>query len=131
MKIKIIGDSYALVSGKSEPGENGRLSLCVAGEENVASLSVNGRGFPVSGRVARVPVTAFATGSNRISLRRSDGRTVPCAGIRLTGGLFSPERAEIGDVIAACDKRFSALDAAVKELTARVKSLEEEFGILP
>ncbi|MBP5611102.1 MAG: hypothetical protein J6X72_07205 [Clostridia bacterium] len=130
MKIKTVGDSYALISGAADPGENGRIPLRVAGE-GIAALSVNGRGFPLIDGVARVPVTAFATGSNRISLRKADGRTVPCAGIRLTGGLFSPERAEIGDVVAACDKRFSALDAAVKELTARVRSLEEEFGILP
>ena len=131
MKIKIIGDSYALISGKSDPGENGFLSLNISGETTVGTLSVNGRAFPVSDGVCRVPVTAFQTGSNRISLRCPDGKTVPSEGIRLTSGLFSAAGAAIGDVIAACDKRFAALDASVKGLAARVKSLEEDFGILP
>lgn len=131
LKIKIIGDSYALISGNGDPGENGFLPLRLNGERTVGTLFLNGRAFPVSDGVCRVPVTAFQTGSNRVALRLSDGKTVPSEGIRLTGGLFSPAGAAIGDVIAACDKRFAALDAKIKELAARVGSLEEESGILP
>ena len=130
MKIKVIGDSYALISG-SDPGENGFLSLRVNGEESVATILVNGRAFPVSDGVCRVPVTAFLTGCNRLALRLPDGRSVPSEGIRLTGGIFSAAGAEIGDVIAACDKRFAAIEGRQKELAARVKALEEDFGILP
>ena len=131
LKIKIIGDSYALISGNGDPGENGFLSFRMNREGVVATLSVNGRAFPVSDGVCRVPVTAFLTGSNRIVLRRSDGRVVPSEGVRLTGGLFSPAGAKTEEVIAACDKRFAALDAKIEGLAARVKSLEEDFGILP
>ncbi|MBO4283258.1 MAG: hypothetical protein J5958_01420 [Clostridia bacterium] len=130
MKIKIIGDSYALISG-NDPGENGFLPLRLLGEEPVSTLTVNGRAFPVSDGVCRVPVTAFLTGSNRIALRLSDGRAVSSEGIRLTGGVFSAAGAELGDVIAACDKRFAAVDARQRELAARVKALKEDFGILP
>ena len=131
MKIRIIGDSYALVSGNGDPAESGFLSLRLCGEGTVGSLSVNGRAFPVSESVCRVPVTAFVTGAIRISLRRVDGWTIPSEGIRLTGGIFSPAGAEIGDVVAACDKRLSALAASLAALSARVKALEEESGILP
>ena len=131
MKLEIIGDSYALISGNGEPGEDGTLTLHLNREDRIASLSVNGRSYPVSGKVFRVPVTAFATGPNRLALRFADGRVVPSEGIRLTGGIFFPQGAGIADVIAACDKRFAALDAALIKLAARVRSLEEDSGILP
>ena len=131
LKIKIIGDSYALISGKSDPGENGFLPLRLNGERTVGTLFLNGRAFPVSDGVCRVPVTAFQTGSNRVALRLSDGKTVPSEGIRLTGGLFSPAGAELSDVIAAFDSRFAEFARAQAELSARVTDLENDFGILP
>ena len=131
MKIKPVGDSYALLSGGNDPGENGYLSLRVVGEGKVCALSVNGRAFHMTGDVVRVPVTAFKTGSNRLSVRLTDGGTIPAEGVRLTGGLFSPEGASVPDVIAACDKRFSALSRRIADLTERVKTLEEDTGILP
>lgn len=131
MKLKVIGDSYALFSGGGESGEGGILSLRVVGDESIVALAVNGRAFPVHGAVSSVPVTAFQTGSNRISLHRADGRVIPAESIRLTGGLFYPEGAGVGDVIAACDKRFAALDASLRALAARVQALEEDTGILP
>lgn len=131
MKIKTIGDSYALLVGRPDPGEGGFLTLRAEGEGAFASLSVNGRTFSPSGAVFRIPVTAFATGSNRLSLTRSDRTAIPCEGIRLTGGLFSPEGATVADVIAACDARFARLAASLDKLAARVKALEDDFGILP
>lgn len=131
MKIKLVGESYALLSGRSDPGENGYLSLRVSGEEKVGALSVNGRAFPATGEVFRVPVTAFAVGENRIALRLTDGRAVPSEGIRLTGGLFSPAGAKTEEIVAACDKRFASLSASLAGLAARVKALEDESGILP
>ena len=77
MKIKPVGDSYALLSGGNDPGENGYLSLRVVGEGKVGALSVNGRAFHMTGDVVRVPVTAFSVGENRVALRLPDGRTVP------------------------------------------------------
>ena len=93
MKIKVIGDSYALFSGGGDSCEGGNLSIRVSGGGPITALSVNGRAFSVRGEVATVPVTAFTTGSNRISLRRADGRVIPAEGLRLTGGLFYPEGA--------------------------------------
>ena len=37
----------------------------------------------------------------------------------------------IFDVIAACDARFALLTASLEKLTARVKALEDDSGILP
>lgn len=131
MKIKIIGDSYALLSGGYDPGESGALTFRLPEAGEITALTVNGRAYPATGAVCRVPVTAFQTGSNRLSLRRADGRVIPAEGVRLTGGLFSPEGASVPDLIAACDKRFAALDRAIASLTSRVKNLEEDSGILP
>ena len=131
MKIKPVGDSYALLSGGNDPGENGYLSLRVVGEGKVGALSVNGRAFHMTGDVVRVPVTAFSVGENRVALRLPDGRTVPSEGIRLTGGLFSPAGAKTEEIVAACDKRFASIAASLAGLAARVKALEEESGILP
>ena len=131
MKIKPVGDSYALLSGGNDPGENGYLSLRVVGEGKVGALSVNGRAFHMTGDVVRVPVTAFSVGENRVALRLPDGRTVPSEGIRLTGGLFSPAGVKTEEIVAACDKRFASIAASLAGLAARVKALEEESGILP
>ena len=131
LKVKFIGDSYALLSGGCDPGEAGMLTFRLPEGESVASLLVNGSSYPAAGAVCRVPVTAFKTGSNRLSVRLTDGGTVPAEGVRLTGGLFSPEGAGVPDVIAACDKRFAAFASAFADLTARVKTLEEDTGILP
>lgn len=131
MKIKTVGDSYALLVGRPDPGEGGFVSLRFGSECAFASVSVNGRRFAPSGAVFRIPVTAFRTGSNRLSLVRADGTEIPCEGIRLTGGLFSPEGATVADVIAACDARFALLTASLEKLTARVKALEDDSGILP
>ena len=131
LKVKIVGDSFALLSGGSETGEGGAIALSLPAGDTVASVSVNGRAFPVSGGVARLSVTAFRTGVNRIALRREDGRTLPAEGIRLTGGLFSPAGAELSDVIAAFDSRFAEFARAQAELSARVTDLENDFGILP
>ncbi len=131
MKIKFVGDSYALLSGGCDPGEAGHLTFRLPAGETVASLAVNGSAYPASGVVCRVPVTAFRTGSNRLSVRLTDGRTVPAEGVRLTGGLFSPEGASVPDVIAACDRRFAALESRIAALTERIGTLEEDTGILP
>ena len=131
MKIKTVGDSYALLVGRPDPGENGFLSLRVAGERTAKILYLNGRGFPCADGVFRLPVTAFCTGSNRLSLALADGGAIPCEGIRLTGGLFSPEGATVADVIAACDARFARLAASLEQLAVRVKALEDDSGILP
>ena len=131
LKVKFIGDSYALLSGGCDPGESGMLAFRLPAGESVASLLVNGSAYSASGAVCRVPVTAFKTGSNRLSVRLTDGGTIPAEGVRLTGGLFSPEGASVPDVIAACDKRFSALSRRIADLTERVKTLEEDTGILP
>lgn len=131
LKIKFIGDSYALLFGGCDPGDGGMLTFRLPAGESVATLVVNGSAYPAAGVICRVPVTAFKTGSNRLSVRLTDGRTVPAEGIRLTGGLFSPEGAGVPDVIAACDKRFAALEKRIADLTERVKTLEEDTGILP
>ena len=131
LKVKIVGDSFALLSGGSETGEGGAIALSLPAGDAVAAVSVNGRAFPASGSVCRLPVTAFKTGVNRIALRRKDGRTLPAEGIRLTGGLFSPVGAELADVITAFDKRFAELATAQAELSARVTDLENDTGILP
>ena len=131
MKIKMIGDSYALLVGGADPGEGGFVSLRVPGDARVSRIAVNGRSFPVAGEVCRLPVTAFATGPNRIALGCQNGKTIPCEGIRLTGGLFSPEGASLSDVIAAFDRRFSLLFASLEKLSARVETLENDSGILP
>ena len=131
MKIKTVGDSYAFIKGETDAGQNGMLSLGIGGDGTVGTVSVNGRAFAVRGSVCSVPVTAFKTGSNRVVLRRQNGRTIPCAGIRLTGGLFSPEKPSTEDVVAVCDGRFAALYAAFSALEKRVKALEDDFGIFP
>jgi len=131
LKYKIVGDSFALLVGGGEPGDNGFLRLGFSADARIESVIVNGLAFPGSGPTLRVPITAFAIGVNRIALRRTDGTTVPAEGIRLTGGLFVPDGAKIEDVVAVCDKRFAALDASLKELAARVGALEDESGILP
>ena len=129
VKIKLVGARYGLLEGSADPGERGYVRF--RAEEAVASLSVNGRAFGFSDEACRVPVTAFRIGSNRLSLRLRDGRTVPCEGIRLTGGLYSPEGATVADVIAACDRRFAILTASLSALSSRVKALEDDSGILP
>ena len=131
MKIKAVGDSYALLVGHPDPGEDGFLSLRVADGRTVRTLLLNGRGFSASGDRFRLPVTAFRTGSNRLALALENGTVIPCEGIRLTGGLFSPEGATVPDVIAACDARFARLAASLEQLAARVKALEDDSGILP
>ena len=129
MKSKPVGDSYALLSGGADTGENGTVSITLP--VGIAAVSVNGRAFPASGSVCRLPVTAFKTGVNRLTLRRADGKSIPSEGIRLTGGLFSPAGAELSDLIAAFDSRFAELAGSIASLSARVKNLEDDTGILP
>ena len=129
MKSKPVGDSYALLSGGADTGENGTVSITLP--VGIAAVSVNGRAFPAAGSVCRLPVTAFKTGVNRLTLRRADGKSIPSEGIRLTGGLFSPAGAELSDLIAAFDSRFAELAGSIASLSARVKNLEDDTGILP
>ena len=81
LKVKIVGDSFALLSGGSETGEGGAIALSLPAGDAVASVTVNGRAFPAAGPILRLPVTAFKTGVNRIALRRKDGRTLPAEGM--------------------------------------------------
>ena len=131
LKVKIVGDSYALLSGGADAAEGGTVALRLPSVGTVASVLVNGRAFSASNAVCRLPVTAFQTGVNRLALRREDGSTLPAEGIRLTGGLFSPAGAELSDLIAAFDRRFAELARATADLAARVKTLEDDSGILP
>ena len=131
LKYKIVGESFALLAGKGEAGENGFLTLGFPADVPIVSAKVNGCSYPTIGTTLRVPVTAFAVGVNRIALRLADGKTVPAEGIRLTGGLFVPEGAKIEDVVSALDKRLAAFGTALEKLSARLGALEEESGILP
>ena len=129
LKVKMVGDSYALLTGGADTGENGTVGLSLPA--GIAAVRVNGRSFPAANAVAFVPVTAFKIGVNRLTLRRADGKNIPSEGVRLTGGLFSPAGAELPDLIAAFDRRFAELSESLADLAARVKNLEDDTGILP
>ena len=129
LKTKLVGDSYALLTGGADTGENGTVELSLP--SGITAVAVNGRAFPAAGSVCRMPVTAFKTGVNRLTLRRTDGKPIPSEAIRLTGGLFSPAGADLPDLIAAFDARFAELAGVIASLSARVKNLEDDTGILP
>ena len=87
LKIKLVGDSYALLTGGADTGENGTVELSLP--SGIAAVAVNGRAFPAAGSVCRLPVTAFKTGVNRLSLRRADGKTILQIAGKLAGKTFS------------------------------------------
>ena len=64
-------------------------------------------------------------------ISQTDGKPIPSEAIRLTGGLFSPAGADLPDLIAAFDARFAELAGVIASLSARVKNLEDDTGILP
>ena len=129
MKYKLIGSSYAILSGEPDPGEGGILTLGFQGGEGIAAICLGGRSFPVTGKVCPIPETAFVTGPNRVSLSRSDGSTIPAEGIRLTGGLFCPEGAGTEDLIRAFDRRIDGLEKRIASLSSQFNRLSLESGL--
>ena len=129
MKYKLIGKSYAILSGDPTPGEGGILTLSVKDGEGIAAIRINGKSFPLNEKVCAVPETAFVTGPNRVSLSRSDGAAIPAEGIRLTGGLFCPEGTGTEDLIRAFDRRIEGLEKTVASLSSRLASLSDDSGL--